>query len=880
MTISVSTIVADEHGITASPGKKGECPFCHRSTFSISRDDSVGKCFHPVCGKFISGAQKKNQQDSTIYQIHDELFQEFHGELLSLQGSEKKNAYKYITRDRSIHPKVVADSMIGVIPADYDVDKFFSPHIERLQKEKEEEAAEQKKNKKKGRPKKKKGPPAAMLLKLLVEAQEKLEKCLKRHGGWLAFFYTDAYHRIVSIRFRKPYAGSSNSRLYKPFFTGGIFNRELYIPTDSPGRTHLNELLIIVEGEFNQLQLQSLFVRVAESKGDPTDTCYVFSCAVGGVNNADLKTIREVAPNPIVCYDNDAGEAGSGLVKNLVQETSLTAFTTPEVDSDLDDYIRSFGSDIEKAYASFRELVAERKLHIRPFEALKGEIDKIRSSEGGKAGPKPFEVNRKVSEIIIADLEDRGVFYHDQQLTYFFNNSEKRLATIEPDNQDLELILSRYGLIRSELIYKYALNILRLHALENGQVTEVFTLSHYNQSSGILYVYDFDQQIYRITCISIERVDNGTDGVLFAHNSGWEPYTVGTANPGQSTLNRVVLEPIKFAEKGLSIEDTRLLFEMWLYCLFFPEKFPTRPILAMIGDMGSGKTSGLRKVGQLLFGSSFNVMQLSEDSKDFDAAVTGEPFVAIDNADSKVKWLDDRLAVAATGGKVKRREYFTTNRLVEFPVCAFLAVTSRTPHFRRPDVADRLLVFYVDRLDTFVPESQMLAELVQFRDEIWTEVISRLQELVRVFQDQKGKNYSSQFRMADFADFCLRIAHTEGWGERMEAILEQLKNMQTSFAMQDEPIFDLLDIWLNRSTASNIGREVTTAQLCKELTAVAEENDMHFFFKGNTKALGRRLTNITTLLDQIYVFRDRTVGGRKRLLSFRPKSPEPSLFDA
>lgn len=544
MEISVSKILTDEYGLNINPGKKGECPFCHRSTFSISRDDSVGKCFHPVCGKFISGAQKKNQQGSTIYRIHEEIFEEFHGELLSLQESEKKNAYKYITGDRGIHPRVVADSMIGVIPVDCDVDKFFSPHIERLQKEKEEEAAEQKKNKKKGRPKKKKGPPAAMLLKLLVEAQEKLEKCLKRHGGWLAFFYTDAYHRIVSIRFRKPYAGSSNSRLYKPFFTGGIFNRELYIPTDLPGRTHVNELLIIVEGEFNQLQLQSLFVRVAESKGDPIDTCYVFSCAVGGVNNADLKTIREVAPNPIVCYDNDAEEAGSGLVKNLVQETSLTAFTTPEVDSDLDDYIRSFGSDIEKAHASFRELVTGRKLYIRPFKALKEEIDNIRNLEGGKNGLKTFVVNQKVSKIIVADLEDRGIFYYDQQLTYFFNNSEKKLATIDLDNQDIEITLSRYGLIQSERIYKYVMNFLRLHALEHGQSTKVYTLAHYNLSSGILYVYNFDQQMHRITYNSTDLVDNGTDGVLFSHNNDWQPYTVGTPEPDQSFFDRVVLDPM------------------------------------------------------------------------------------------------------------------------------------------------------------------------------------------------------------------------------------------------------------------------------------------------------------------------------------------------
>ncbi len=236
------------------------------------------------------------------------------------------------------------------------------------------------------------------------------------------------------------------------------------------------------------------------------------------------------------------------------------------------------------------------------------------------------------------------------------------------------------------------------------------------------------------------------------------------------------------------MEDSRLLLKMWFFCLFFPEKFPTRPIMAMIGEKGSGKSSALRKLGQLIFGPSFNVMQLSEDSKDFDAAVTGSPFVSIDNADSPVKWLNDRLAVVATGGKLQWRKYYTTNQLIEFPVIAFLSITSRTPQFKRDDVADRLLVFSVKRFETFIPESEILTEIGQNRDEIWTEVIYRLQELVRIFQDQKGKKYSSSFRMADFADFCLRIAHAEGWDARMEAIFEKVKSMQNSFVIQDEPI--------------------------------------------------------------------------------------------
>jgi hypothetical protein len=108
---------------------------------------------------------------------------------------------------------------------------------------------------------------------------------------------------------------------------------------------------------------------------------------------------------------------------------------------------------------------------------------------------------------------------------------------------------------------------------------------------------------------------------------------------------------------------------------------------------------------------------MSHEPRDFDAAVTGDAFVGIDNADANVPWLDDKLAVVATGGMLKRRKYYTTNQLIEYPITAFVAVTSRTPYFRREDVADRLLLFHVERLETFGAESALLGELTAHRNQ-------------------------------------------------------------------------------------------------------------------------------------------------------------------
>lgn len=104
---------------------------------------------------------------------------------------------------------------------------------------------------------------------------------------------------------------------------------------------------------------------------------------------------------------------------------------------------------------------------------------------------------------------------------------------------------------------------------------------------------------------------------------------------------------------------------------------------------------------------------------------------------------------------------------IRFPVKAFLGITSRTPHFRREDVADRLLLFHVTRFESFEAESGLLAELMEHREMILTDLVEDLQAVVRILRDTQGQRHPCRFRMADFADFALKVAHGTGQGERM-----------------------------------------------------------------------------------------------------------------
>lgn len=508
-----------------------------------------------------------------------------------------------------------------------------------------------------------------------------------------------------------------------------------------------------------------------------------------------------------------------------------------------------------------------------PYALVRNRISGLRRRQGARQGLKEFEVHQHVARAVVTDLQSRGCIYQDGHRAYVFLSEDGLLFRIEPDDVHLERLFFRYGLVPTEKIFRYLLSALRLEALRSGERIDVHVLAHYDAGRATLYVHNLGAAIYRITKDSIERIANGTDGILFVTDLDAEPFEiVEDGDQGTDLINELLFQGLRFADDSVRVEDYEWLLTIWLHSLFFPELFPTRPILAFVGPKGSAKTSTLRRIGRAIFGSKFDVMVISRDPRDFDAAVTRDAFVALDNADTRISWLEDRLAVVSTGGLVKRREYYTTNRMVQYPACAALGITSRTPHFRREDVADRLLLMPLQRLREFRPESDQLEEVRRNRNRIMTQLLLGLQKVVTVLAlEPAGKN-TTCFRMADFATFAIRIAAAEGQGERMSRALSQMAEQQTALTLEDDPTVYLLEVWLKKGGGKNAGREIPSPDLCKELSRLAElEEDIKWFCQNNPLVFGKRLTNIMVSLGERFIVTERHGHARERLLTFWPR---------
>ena len=347
-TTSVCQRLREQYSLDAKPGAKVDCPFCQHHTMSIKPDDTLAKCFHGSCGRFVTTHGSGGADTISLHSVLTEMYQACHQELLRLKDAKYlDNAYHYLVHDRKIHPGVVDDSMLGAIPSGgYNVDAAFQTLIDAVQPPGDPPP------KGRGRPKKSPERSLEERRQWLIDQRDKLRTCLLKHAGWLAFFYTDAHHHLVAIRFRKP--GTHYFTFFKPYQTNGLFGHGLFTPYELNGLQAFNEYLIVVEGEFNQLQLQSLAVRRREAAGK--DPGYLFSCAVGGVDNTDWEAIRRLVQVPILMHDHD--ESGEGWVEDARELMPVEVCTTPT--KDLDEYIRSFGDRHGEAWDAVRALIKGR----------------------------------------------------------------------------------------------------------------------------------------------------------------------------------------------------------------------------------------------------------------------------------------------------------------------------------------------------------------------------------------------------------------------------------------------------------------------------------------------------------------------------------------
>lgn len=481
--------------------------------------------------------------------------------------------------------------------------------------------------------------------------------------------------------------------------------------------------------------------------------------------------------------------------------------------------------------------------NIKTLPSIKAQVRAIQTTKDIKG----VYQKDKIAELIISELLNLGKLYKANNLYYIFLKENKRLICISDEPLELKALFTKWGINASENLYKYILNELYVYCISHAEQVDIHRFAYFNPKTFFLYLYNGKKEILKISSNKIEIIENGDDGVMFMELNNYEPLKIVEFDNKIDYVEKYLTDNLNIDKDAsmLNLKTQNTLAKIWFYSLFFESILKTKPIFAAIGNKGSGKTTFLRRVGQILFGKKFDVTSVGNDCKDIDTIITNNYYVVIDNLDNPTKALNDTLARIATGQVIKKRKLFTTNIELEFEVKCFVALTSRTPQFTRDDVADRLICIYLERFGLFQDENNLCRKVMDNRDKIFSFIVAKLQKIIKKLENKQNEEYKVDFRMADFAVFALKIAENKREQKELEKIFATMIKIQNEFTLRDDVLYLILKEFVKNT--DNKGKRFTPAQLYKKFKEKADEMGLLKSFEivyKNPKSVSTRLRNI------------------------------------
>jgi len=272
-------------------------------------------------------------------------------------------------------------------------------------------------------------------------------------------------------------------------------------------------------------------------------------------------------------------------------------------------------------------------------------------------------------------------------------------------------------------------------------------------------------------------VDNGTDDVLFAAGRTLRPWTLTDPRDPFETCRL-------FRDMNTAAAHGKDLLRLWTLAL--PTNQRCKPPLVVSGGIGSGKTRTATGIFEL-YGLPARVTALCETGEtDFWTAMDAGGLCCFDNADTRIKWLPDALAAAATDGTHEKRRLYTDSGIVQQRARSWIVVTSANATFASDaGLADRLLVVRLDRRDKDTAESALADEISANRDAGLSFIAAALS---KALADAAPVPANLNRRHPDFAALTVRLGRAIGREAETIEALQAAEIDKSLFNLQNDDL--------------------------------------------------------------------------------------------
>lgn len=504
----------------------------------------------------------------------------------------------------------------------------------------------------------------------------------------------------------------------------------------------------------------------------------------------------------------------------------------------------AFGRETAKA-------LLRRRVRAVLMDPVVMKIIQLRRSKQGVA----FERRSKLAEYAVNEMRQRGTFIHTMyDDVWYVDQVDGKVVSLTPHSERLkQLITIRLGVNPVDQEHRHIKEEIIARAMELPATGRVGDISFYDPDANMLSIHLGGRDVLQLSKHGVDLSKNGEDNLFFNLPPSFEPLPIQMLDldadysgwwenffPGMPNL------------LGMTEAQAAALLRVWITFIFFQSAAASRPIVVMLGQYGSGKSTMLTAIMRLIYGVQAGLLKISTQAA-FDTSLSNQLLAFYDNVDTHQPWLNERLATAIARVSDQKRKLYTDNDPYSVTNRAMVGITSRNPPFMQEDIIDRILHFNLMRYeDIGVPlkiERLIYANITANRHIFMSGLI---QDAWKVLRTPKPGAGNIQWRLADFVDMGNWIASTLGIDNDFNDGLAALKIQQRGLTLEaDQTLVEALQEFAKRCKSADKWR--TASELWEELLTYTSD-DMQQTLKQkykNATVAAKKLYSIHGLIKKV-----------------------------
>jgi energy-coupling factor transporter ATP-binding protein EcfA2/5S rRNA maturation endonuclease (ribonuclease M5) len=294
------------------------------------------------------------------------------------------------------------------------------------------------------------------------------------------------------------------------------------------------------------------------------------------------------------------------------------------------------------------------------------------------------------------------------------------------------------------------------------------------EHDGAIYL-DLGDEHWRAVRVTSDGWSVVTDPpVRFRRPRGMQPLPVPVRGGGIEDLWRFVrVDP-----------DDRPLVLGWILMAFRPRG--PYPVLALVGEQGSGKSTVARVLRRLIDPNDADLRAEPREERDLWVAAVNGWLLALDNVSRLPSWLSDALCRIATGAGFAARTLYENSEETILSAQRPALVTAIADVITEPDLLDRALVITLPRLDDAErePESAFWTAFERERPHLLGALLDQVAQALR---RESLVHLPRHPRMADFARWTVAALDDET-GAQFLARYDENRREASGTALEASPL--------------------------------------------------------------------------------------------